>query len=124
MLTQLSGPLPISSRLAASFLVERRILTRTTLTSTGNRKITRYIRPNASPFQLALSLTNRGYLSHGAALSLNGLAKSPPKAIHVNEEQSAKPRSSMALAQDTIDRAFTGKQRKSTREFIYRHSTS
>lgn len=30
----------------------------------------------------------------------------------------------MALAQDTIDRAFTGKQRKSTREFIYRHSTS
>jgi hypothetical protein len=120
VLTNLSQPLPISSRLAASFLVERRILARITLTSTSNRKITRYVRPNASPFQLALSLTNGGYLSHGAALFLNGLAKSPPKVIHVNEEQSAKPRSSMALAQDTIDHAFKGKQRRSKREFIYR----
>jgi predicted transcriptional regulator of viral defense system len=119
LLGQLSEPLPISSRLAVSFLVERRILTKTTLISIAKRKITRYTRPQASPFQLALSLTNRGYLSHGAALYLNGLAKSPPRAIHVNEEQSAKPRSTMAPSQATIDRAFKGKQRSSKREFLY-----
>jgi hypothetical protein len=77
LLGQLSEPLPISSRLAVSFLVERRILMRTTLTSIAKRKITRYTRPKASPFQLALSLTNRGYLSHGAALYLNGLGPVP-----------------------------------------------
>ena len=83
-----------------------------------DRTILRYGWDEVSPFTLALSLKQRGYLSHGTAAFLHGLIKAKPKVLHLNVEQSPKPEPSGKLSQESLARAFAGKQRQS--KYIFR----
>lgn len=83
------------------------------------QKVTRFIWGEPSPYQVALSIKRDAYLSHGTAVFLHALTDQVPKTIFVNQEQSAKARSSTSLTQPAIDRAFANKQRQSTFYFQY-----
>lgn len=83
-----------------------------------DRTITRYAWGEVSPFTLAFSLKQRGYLSHGTAAFLHGLIRAKPKVLHLNVEQSPKPEPSGQLSQDSLARAFGNKQRQS--KYIFR----
>src|SRR3972149_822463 len=83
-----------------------------------NKELVRYTWGEVSPFTLALSLKRGGYLSHGTAVFLHGLTDQLPKTIYVNNEQSPKPAPD-SLQQGAIDRAFSGKQRRSRYAFKY-----
>ena len=77
------------------------------------RPITRYVLPQTSPYELAISLRPRSFLSHGTAAFLHGLISEPP-IIYVNKEQSPKrARRNQVLSQDAVDRAFHRPQRVS-----------
>jgi len=81
----------------------------------------RYIWKEASPYEIALSLKRRAYLSHATGLLLHGLNDQIPSRIFVNAEQSPKP-SSGTLTQEGIHRAFANKQRESN--FVFRFNES
>jgi hypothetical protein len=102
------------------FLVSSSELRIATLTTPGRptHPISRYLRGNVTPYEVALSIRPGSYLSHGTALYIHGLTEQLPKMIYVNREQSAKPQGS-ALTQAAIDRAFSNKQRQSTYVFSY-----
>ena len=87
------------------------------------RSATRYVWGKASPFSIAVSLRPEAYLSHGSAAFLHGLNEQIPTVIYVNKEQGPKPRSTSPLTQESINRAFSGQQRKSQYSFIYENST-
>lgn len=65
-----------------------------------------------SPFELALSLRTRAYLSHGSAVFLHGLTEELPRTIYVNTEQGP-GFGAGRLAQERLDWAFAQKQRVS-----------
>jgi len=95
-------------------------LTRIVLSSKKYPPITRFAMPDASQFQVALSLKRGSYISHGSAAYLHGLSTALP-AIFANREQTAKE-SSTGLVQQSIDRAFTGKPRASNLRYRQRGS--
>jgi len=107
-------------RRAVTFLRRSGVVKAIELRSAEDRMVTRYAREGATPFNVALSLVENGYLSHETALYLNRIVEAPSRTIYVNQEQSAKPMSRMPLTQPAIDRAFRVPQRKSKREFTYR----
>jgi predicted transcriptional regulator of viral defense system len=78
----------------------------------------RYVWGEASPYALALSVKPGSYLSHATGVFLHALTDQIPKIIYVNHEQSEKPKSSGALTQQSIDRAFGNKQRRSNMVFV------
>ena len=84
-----------------------------------NRTTSRYSWGDASPYELAQSLRLRGYLSHATAVSLHGLTDLIPRTIYLNVEQTPKPSPSGSLAQEAIDRAFSGRQRQSNLTYEY-----
>ena len=86
----------------------------------GARTLTRYAWREASPYLIGLSIHKSAYLSHGTAVFLHGLNQQLPHIIHVNQEQSEKPRHTdpSGLAQEAINNAFSRHQRQST--FVYR----
>lgn len=84
------------------------------------RRYTRYLWGKVSPFRVALSMHKGSYVSHGTAVFLHGLNDQIPRLIYVNQEQSPKPRPDAAtLSQESLDRAFAGRQRQST--LLYRY---
>ena len=86
---------------------------------THQQKFIRYLWRDPSPIEVASSLRSTAYLCHSSAMFVHGLTDQLPKVLYVNYEQSVKPKSSGALTQDSIDRAFRGKQRESTFAFDY-----
>jgi predicted transcriptional regulator of viral defense system len=88
------------------------------------RTFTRYTWGDVSPFSVALSIRKGAYLSHGTAVFLHGLNQQiPRRIIYVNQEQSPKPGPDPnTLSQESLDRAFRGRQRQST--FVYRYDDS
>jgi hypothetical protein len=86
------------------------------------RKLTRYLWGDVSEFAIGLSMFKGAYLSHGTAVSLQGLNDQiPRRVIYINHEQSPKPQSdSSELVQPAIDKAFSRAQRLST--FSYQHN--
>ncbi len=80
----------------------------------GIRPIRRFIWKmlESSPYELAQSLKERAYLSHGSAVHLHALTDQLPKTIYINQEQSPKPSPSGPLLQANLDRAFASKQRQ------------
>jgi predicted transcriptional regulator of viral defense system len=102
------------------FLVQRGELKSVELAAENRPKsnVTRYVRGNASPYELALSLRPNSYLCHGTALFLHGVTEQYPKTIYVNKEQTPKPQG-VILNQQSIDRAFSNNQRQSTFVFCY-----
>jgi hypothetical protein len=93
--------------------MEKTRLAELRLTSKDYSGFIRYAWGEVTPYQVALSVKPRTYLSHGTAVSLHGLTDQIPKTIYVNQEQSPKPRPRGGLTQAGIDRAFSNQQRKS-----------
>ncbi len=79
----------------------------------------RYILFDTSPFQLAVSLIHKSYLSHFTAAYYLGLTNQIPKTIYVTFEQSKKNIGVRKLDQDSIDAAFSKPQRKSNTSTHY-----
>ncbi len=87
--------------------------------STHQQKFTRYLWQEPSPVEVASTLRSTAYLCHSSAVFVHGLTEQLPKVLYVNYEQSVKPKSSGTLTQESLDRAFRGKQREST--FAFEH---
>ena len=105
------------------FLLANTKLSAAPVVSESYRSAMRYIWGKASPFAVAVSLRPDAYLSHGSAVFLHGLTDQIPKIIYINKEQSVKPRSTSAVVQENLDRAFSGQQRRSKYSFTYEDST-
>ncbi len=99
------------------FLLERTKLHKLVLSSEAYKSIERYAWGDISPYLLGLSLKRGSYLSHGTAVFLHGLTEQLPKVIYVNHEQTAKPKPSGTLSQESLDRAFANNQRRSNYSF-------
>ncbi len=110
----------VTTRAFIEFLVESLGLRIVQLKSEAYGHVIRYAWGEYSPFNMALSLRPRGYLSHGTAILLHGLNDQLPKTIYVNQEQSAKPRGH-GLTQERLTLAFTRRQR--TSNYIYAFGT-
>lgn len=100
-------------------LLQKTALKPVELESSYGSSSTRYLWGRPSAFAVGLSLRSRAYLSHATAAFLHELTDEVPKVIHVNVEQSAKPRPTGGLTQERIDRAFRTKQRESKLSFAY-----
>ncbi len=75
------------------------------------RAITRYTWGIVPFNDLLLSLKPKCYFSHYTAMYYHELTEQVPKAIYINSEQDAKPRSKGQLVQDKIDIAFKSNTR-------------
>ncbi|MGS4180402.1 hypothetical protein ACEUUV_11900, partial [Staphylococcus pseudintermedius] len=79
-------------------------------------KIERYIPTHiiVSPYEIALSLLSRSFLSHYSGLYVHDLTLNNPKDIYINKEQSKKPRDSnnAKLTQGKVNYAFSKPMRK------------
>ena len=79
----------------------------------------KYLVSDATPFQVAVSLVNKSYLSHYSAVYLHNLTNQVPKTIYISFEQSKKNNVVRELKQGAINSAFLKPQRKSTTTTIY-----
>ncbi len=102
-----------------TFLKEKGKLRDLHLSSPNYPGFVRYAWREVSPYQVALSARPRSYLSHGTAVFLHGLTDQIPKTIYANQEQTPKPQPSTKLTQESIDRAFSNKQRRSSYVLSY-----
>ncbi|MFB3176135.1 hypothetical protein PF220_12280 [Staphylococcus pseudintermedius] len=79
-------------------------------------KIERYVSTHTtvSPYEIALSLLSRSFLSHYSGLYVHDLTLNNPKDIYINKEQSKKPRDSnnAKLTQGKVNYAFSKPMRK------------
>lgn len=80
--------------------------------------ITRYVAKyiTVSPYEIALSLLSKTFLSHYSALYVNDITINNPKDIYINKEQSKKPnkKEHKQITQGRIDYAFSKKMRATT----------
>lgn len=77
----------------------------------------RYVWGACTPLEIASTLKESGYLTHGTAVLLHGLTEQVPRTFYVNYEQTPKPSPTGPLTQEGITRAFKGKQRSSRYTF-------
>jgi hypothetical protein len=75
--------------------------------------IIRYTWKEASPYEVALSLRPRAFLSHGTAMFLHSLTDQLSNTIFLNQEQTPKTSRPTSLQQSSIDLAFSRGQRQS-----------
>lgn len=101
------------------FLTQHTKLKEVVLRSKDYLLSARYTWGEISPYLLALSLRKAGYLSHATAVHLHALTAHPSNTVYVNFEQSAK-RHTGQLSQESIDRAFANRQRRTNYVFAYR----
>lgn len=112
---------PVGPMRFLGFLLENGILQEVVLESDRYAPKRRYVRGKASTYQIALSLTPRGYLSHATALHLNGITVEKGEFTYVNREQGKKYRDDEGLTQKGLDLAFKGKQRVS--QYVFKSGT-
>jgi predicted transcriptional regulator of viral defense system len=98
------------------FLVKRTALRLVKLES-AQGQVVRYTWGEANAYELALSLNQGSYLSHGTAVFLHGLTEQIYKKIYVNHEQSPKPATKRVLSQEAIETAFARPVRMSNAVF-------
>jgi hypothetical protein len=115
-------PLNTTRKKLLEFLVERSKLRSIDFSSENYGHVERYAWGDVSPYALGLSLKPNSYLSHGTAVFLHGLTDQLPRVIYVNQEQSPKPTSTGVLSQESLDRAYSNKQRRSN--YIFSHGQS
>ena len=101
----------IEFMLQESHLRELRL---TPINHSGIAPVKRYVWREPPPYEVALSLRQQSYLTHGTAMFLHALGDEAPRTIYVNKEQSPKPRPEGRLTQDGVNRAFAHKQRETT----------
>jgi hypothetical protein len=102
------------------FLLSDTHLRRHRLVSSKQREVVRYAWRYPSLFEMALSLTPGGYLSHATAAFLHDLCENVPDTIYVNREQSPKPSPGQDLTQEALNLAFSRPQRASRTTFRFR----
>ena len=111
---ELEIPISTTTRVFIEFLINN---TKLRLVSVDSERYglhkDRYVWGEASPYSLALSIKRGAYLSHATAVFLHALTDQIPNIVYANHEQSEKPRSNAPLTQQSIDRAFRNKQRRS-----------
>jgi len=112
-------PLNTTTAKFVDFLLTKAKLKKVALVSESYSRIDRYLWGEATPYSLGLSLKSHAYLSHATAVFLHALTQQIPQVIYVNHEQSAKPKPSGTLTQDSLDRAFGNQQRRSRYVFHY-----
>jgi hypothetical protein len=100
------------------FLLGEGILKRGEFVSSEYPSIVRYFHGDPSPYELAISLRRKSFLSHRTALVLHGL-EMPSAQICVNQEQTPKPVSEGIITQERIDFAFKRHQRVS--QYVLSH---
>lgn len=84
----------------------------------------RYVAANITPFQLAIGLRPRSFLSHYTAVYLHGFTNQVPKVIYVSAEQTPKDTTHRdELTQQDIDEAFARPQRKTGARANYKEYT-
>jgi hypothetical protein len=98
---------------AVQVLLDHGLVVEKNLTSDKYEPFLRFALPEASIYEVALSLRPGSFLSHGSAVFLHGLTQQLPRVVYVNKEQSVKPAPSGQLSQEAIDRALANKQRES-----------
>jgi hypothetical protein len=113
-------PASVTTTRFIRFLVENTKLELATLESRDYKRIDRYVWGTASPYALGLSISNDSYLSHATAVFLHALTDQIPNIVYVNREQSSKPKPTQALTQESLNRAFANKQRRSN--YIFRNN--
>jgi len=102
------------------FLTNHKRIHRVTFRSEAyGQKLVRYSWGDSSIYQLALSLRKSSYLSHGTAVFLHGLTDLIPKTLYLNAEQSPKPAPPGKLTQQSLDLAFSRKQRQSNLSYTH-----
>lgn len=76
-----------------------------------------------SPYEIALSLLSRSFLSHYSALYINDLTINNPKNIYINKEQSKKKKNNKKtkLTQGRIDYAFSKKMRSTNMTYNFNY---
>ncbi|WP_239425143.1 hypothetical protein [Streptococcus suis] len=84
--------------------------------------VIRYIATDVqiSPYEIALSLLSKSFLSHYSALFVNDLTINNPKDIYINKEQSKKDfysNNEQNISQGRIDYAFSKKMRRTNTNF-------
>jgi len=82
-------------------------------------KIKRYVKKDASVFEVAFSLYKNSYFSHYSAMFLHNLTDQVSKTVYLNFEQTEKPRRGNGLKQESIDLAFRNNQRISNNIALY-----
>lgn len=113
--------LSISAQQFIRFLTENTPLRAEQIERPPRAPTVRYIWGEVTPFQVALSLAPRSYLTHGTAVLLHGLTMALPKVITVNHEQTEKGspgRSS--LSQEALTNAFKEPQRETQNVLTWR----
>ncbi|HXD77918.1 MAG TPA: hypothetical protein VN616_08915 [Puia sp.] len=94
-------------------LVKNEILSREVIIFGNEEKYIRYCYGNPTPFDLAVSLNPRAYLSHYSAVALLGLTTQAPKTIYTTVEESMRIGPTGGQPdQAAIDRAFALRQRR------------
>jgi len=68
--------------------------------------VTRYWCREPTPYEVAMTIRPRGYISHASAMHLHGLSRNPSSVIYYNVEQPNKGNPAAKLKQESIDRAF------------------
>ena len=111
-------PASISFKKFLNFLVDQNELSVIQLAFPSRTEV-RYIFPEASIYEIILSLRNGAYLSHYTAMGIHNLTEQLPKTYYVNFEQSPKPISKAQLSQERIDFAFDRPQRMTNNIAIY-----
>jgi hypothetical protein len=104
------------------FLQDQRLLAKIEL-SFPSRKEIRYLRPNGTIYELALTLRSRSYISHRSAMILHGLTYPWATDVYINHEQSIKPSHASELTQERLDQAFRNKSRISSNKAQHADTT-
>lgn len=89
--------------------------------STVTRYVAKYI--TVSPYEIALSLLSKSFLSHYSALYVHDITINNPKDIYINKEQSKKPnkKEHKQITQGRIDYAFSKKMRATTLVYNFQY---
>lgn len=86
--------------------------------------LTRYVATytSVSPYEIALSLLSKSFLSHYSSLYVNDLTLNNPKDIYINKEQSKKPEMKKHnISQNRVDYAFSKKMRATTMIYNFKY---
>lgn len=79
----------------------------------------RYLLPQATPYEIAVTMQKGAFLCHASAAALHGLTEQVSQTFYVNVEQSKKPKLGGGMDQGSIDRAFRTAQRSTKFVFVY-----
>lgn len=111
----------ISCQKFAEFLDKENILKKEKIILPLNKEVFRFISPDATIYEIGLSLKKHSYLSHYSAVFLHGLTDNIPKVVYTNLElKKMRNNNSKKLHQSNIDKAFGCNVRQSNQIAKYK----